>query len=72
MKRLGRYDTDLQMFVDFPRPIDMNHLIFMRWLGERHLLEHDIAGSSSGPFAVVLATESTNVFADTEGWLRAS
>lgn len=35
MKELGRYDTELQMFVEPPRDSSMNHLIFMRGLMEQ-------------------------------------
>ncbi len=34
-KELGRYDTDLQMFVEKPRISDMNHLRFQRWRAEK-------------------------------------
>lgn len=45
-----QYDGNLQMFVEGPREPDFVRLSFLRWLGERGLLEHDIAGPSSGPF----------------------
>lgn len=49
MKSVGRYDSALQMFVDEAHDPDPAHLAFLRWLGERNLLEHRIAGPSSGP-----------------------
>lgn len=35
MKEIGRYDTSLQMFVEKPHEVDMNHLRFMRFKAER-------------------------------------
>lgn len=35
MKEIGRYDTDLQMFVEAPKPIDRGKLKFMRFIAER-------------------------------------
>lgn len=49
MAAMGRYDSTLQMFVQEPRDLDLRRLSFLRWLGERGRLEHDIAGPSSGP-----------------------
>ena len=49
MAAMGRYDSTLQMFVQEPRNLDLRRLTFLRWLGERGRLEHDIAGPSSGP-----------------------
>lgn len=51
MKAVGTYDGDLQMFVQEPRPIQLHWLGFLRWLGERGLLEHEIAGKPAGPLA---------------------
>lgn len=48
MNRLP-YDGDTGMFVQQPRPLNLNWLAFLRWLGERHLLEHEIAGDPCGP-----------------------
>lgn len=42
------YDTDTQMYKDAPRELDMEQLRFLRWLGERGLLEHQIEGSPCG------------------------
>ncbi len=49
MAAMGRYDSTLQMFVQEPRDLDLRRLTFLRWLGERGRLEHEIAGPSSGP-----------------------
>lgn len=35
MKELGRFDTDLEMFVREPVDPDMNHLRFLRGLAEK-------------------------------------
>lgn len=48
MKRLA-YDSALQMFVQEPRAVNLDRLAFLRWLGERGKLEHEIAGPPSGP-----------------------
>ncbi len=45
------YDGSLQMFVEEPREPHFSRLVFLRWLGERRLLEHDVSGPPSGPFA---------------------
>lgn len=47
----GPYDSDLQMFVQEAKPIQLHRLGFLRWLAERGLLEHEIAGEPSGPLA---------------------
>ena len=49
MAAMGRYDSTLQMFVQEPRDLDPRRLAFLRWLGERGRLEHEIAGPPSGP-----------------------
>lgn len=35
MKELGRFDVDLQMFVEKPREANMQHLTFLRKLAEK-------------------------------------
>lgn len=52
MKAIGQYDGTLQMFKDQPGEVNMARLRFLRWLGERDRLEHQIAGASTGAFAV--------------------
>lgn len=53
MARLGRFDADLEMFVDDPHDVIREQLRFLRWLGEHGLLEHGLAGPPSGEYAVV-------------------
>ena len=48
MAALGRFDSDLEMFVDEPRTAEYRHLVFYRWLAARGRLEHDPAGPPSG------------------------
>jgi hypothetical protein len=48
MKSLGRYDTEMQMFVEVPRDLDVARLRFLRWLAERGQLEHAVAGRPGG------------------------
>jgi len=52
MKQTGTYDSTLQMFREQPREADLARLRFLRWLGERGLLEHPVAGGPVGVFAV--------------------
>lgn len=35
IKELGRYDTDIQMFVEAPRDPKMSHIRFLRGLAEK-------------------------------------
>ncbi|MDP8899779.1 MAG: hypothetical protein M3N33_01245 [Actinomycetota bacterium] len=51
MATTSQYDGSLQMFVEDPRDLDLGHLAFLRWLAERHLLEHPAYGPSSGELA---------------------
>lgn len=48
---IGRYDGDLQMFVEKPRDSRRAHLRFLRWLAERRMLEHPVFGPPSGALA---------------------
>lgn len=44
-----KYDADLSMYVESePRPLNLNHLAFLRYLGETGRLEHELAGPCSG------------------------
>ena len=45
------YDGNLQMFVEELREPDFTRLVFLRWLAERGLLEHEVFGPPSGEFA---------------------
>jgi hypothetical protein len=38
------YDSEVQMFIDEPRKLSLDRLRFLRWLAERGLLEHEVAG----------------------------
>lgn len=51
MKEIGRYDTDMQMFVDRKKPVDLTKLSFLRWLVMNHNLEQPAAGPAGGDFA---------------------
>ena len=53
----GRYDGSLQMFVEDAHEPDFTRLVFLRWLGEQHRLEHDVCGPSSGELAGSQATD---------------
>lgn len=35
MRAIGRYDTELQMFVDEPRELNREKLMFLRWLADQ-------------------------------------
>ena len=43
----GRYDSDLQMFVDERRDADRAYLQFLRWLVEHERLERPVADAAS-------------------------
>jgi len=47
----GTYDSELQMFCQFPREAAMTQLRFLRWLAERGQLEHEAFGPPSGEYA---------------------
>lgn len=49
MSAIGRFDPDLQMFVEPPRLLSTAHLGFLRWLGEHNRLEHRIEGAAPEP-----------------------
>ncbi len=55
MKAVGRYDGNLQMFVEEAREPARTRLAFLRWLGEQGLLEHEVFGPPSGPFVEAYA-----------------
>lgn len=44
-----KYDHDLHMLVEEPRPLNLNYLCFLRYLGENGKLEHELAGPVGGP-----------------------
>lgn len=39
MKKIGRYDSALQMFVEEPRELNLQRLNFLKWLVENGRLE---------------------------------
>ena len=51
------HDGRLQMFGEEPRNVYVRHLRFLRWLGERGLLEHDVAGPPTGPDAFIVSED---------------
>jgi hypothetical protein len=51
MRAPGQYDGTMQMFVEAPRAPDVSRLRFLRWLAERDLLEHAVAGPATGQYA---------------------
>ena len=51
MTAAGRYDGNLQMFVEEAREPARTRLAFLRWLGEQNRLEHEVYGPSSGALA---------------------
>ena len=46
----NRFDSELQMFVEQIRDVDLDRLRFLRWLAERGRLEHEVAGASVGEY----------------------
>ena len=51
MDNLTGYDGDLRMFRETPRPVEVAHLRFLRWLADQGRLEHPPAGRPSGEHA---------------------
>jgi hypothetical protein len=51
MKDVLRYDGTLEMFCEAPKPINVAHLGFLRWLIEQGRLEHLPAGPPTGELA---------------------
>ena len=60
MAAIGRYDSDLQMFVEEPRDAQRAHLGFLRWLVEQRDLEHPVFGPPSGTLAMVGCCRTTD------------
>lgn len=52
MKEIGRYDTELQMFVETPKPIKTSTLEFLRWLAEK---QGRVVSEPCGEFALAAA-----------------
>jgi hypothetical protein len=57
----SHYDPSLQMFTAPPREPDLSRLRFLRWLGERGLLEHPPAGAPVGVYTVRLLLSELEV-----------
>ncbi len=51
MKEVGRYDGNLQMFVQEARTVDIARLGFIRWLAEHGKLEHAPEGPAIGEYS---------------------
>lgn len=56
MKTIGRYDANLQMFVEEPREIDLRRVMFLRWLMDNGRLERSAVGPATGELAGLAAT----------------
>jgi hypothetical protein len=54
MTELGRYDPDLEMFVEEAKPVKTNRLLFERWLVQNGKGEHFPMGRPVGDFALGL------------------
>ncbi len=67
MKELGRYDTDLQMFVEKPREVNMNHLRFMRDLMEKGKFGRQPIGVPKGEFVFRLSDPEIRRYAMMQG-----
>ena len=50
-KTAAQYDGNLQMFCEPIHDPDLTMLRFLRWMAERGMLEHEIAGQSAGEYA---------------------
>lgn len=54
MREIGRYDPDLEMFVETPKPVNTNRLVFERWLVQSGRGEHYPASVPCGDLALAL------------------
>jgi len=64
MAAKGRYDTNLQMFIEDRCQPDMRRLRFLRWLAEGGRLEHEIAGAPSGELCTLLEPDDVELFTE--------
>ena len=64
MAAKGRYDTNLQMFIEDRCQPDMRRLRFLRWLAECGRLEHEVAGMPSGELCALLETDDVALFTE--------
>jgi hypothetical protein len=51
MATIGRYDTELSMFVEEPHSANLHYLTFLRWLRERGTIGYLPIFPPSGPHA---------------------
>ncbi len=54
MKEIGQYNTDLHLFKEKPKPVNLNRLLFQRWLVQNGRGEHFPSGRPAGDFALGL------------------
>jgi hypothetical protein len=54
VKELGRFDPDLEMFVEPPKPIKTNRLLFERWLVQNGKGEHFPVSRPTGDLALAM------------------
>jgi hypothetical protein len=55
MRAIGRYDKDLQQFVEVLGPVNLARLRFERWLCETSRGEHDSISAPAGDLALAAA-----------------
>ena len=56
---LGRFDGEIQMFVDAKRDPSLSYLRFLRWAAENQRLEHDVKGPEGGNYAYIMGKDTT-------------
>ena len=64
MPAKGRYDTNLQMFMEDRCQPDMRRLRFLGWLAECGRLEHEVAGAPSGELCALLEPDDAETFTE--------
>jgi hypothetical protein len=57
MDGIGRYDGNMQMFVQEAQSPDLRRLRFLRWLVEHGRYDHPSMGPASGELADTIADE---------------
>lgn len=57
MREIGRYDTEMQQFVEAPRPVNMERLLFQRWLVDNGRGEHMPYSRPAGDLALAVAIQ---------------
>jgi hypothetical protein len=53
MKTIGRYDSNLHMFVEETHEPDLRRLMFLRWLVENNRMERPVVGPATGDLAML-------------------